>query len=246
MTEVRFYGHGLPDLKKKRLSGRLVVLEGTDGVGRSTQIALLREWLEKEGYAVGATGLKRGKLAGRGLRQAMRGHTLGNITMNLLYATDFVDRLERLIIPALRASFVVLTDRCIYSMIARAQVRGVDPVWLRNVFGFALIPDAVFYLQADVSHLVPRVLNARGFDHWESGMDFLRAPDYYESFVGYQTRLLAQFDAMAGEFGFVRIDANRGIHDVFQDLQAGIEEVVKDMKPPKQPKEGKKDAKRAK
>jgi len=241
MTEVRFYGHRLPGFKKKRLPGKLIVLEGTDGVGRSTQIALLREWLESEGYAVAATGLKRGDLTGKGLRQAMRGHTLGDTTMNLLYATDFVDRLERLIIPALRASFVVLTDRYIYSIFARAQVRGVDPAWLRNVFGLALVPDVVFYLQADLAHLIPRVLNARGFGYWESGVDFLRARDYYESFVEYQARLLTQFDAIADEFGFARIDANRSIHEVFCSLQAAIREVVTGMKPPKKPKRAKKE-----
>ena len=181
MTEVHFYEHGLPGFKKKRLPGKLIVLEGTDGVGRSTPIALLREWLESEGYAVSATGLKRGKLAGKGIKSAMQGHTLGDTTMNLLYATDFVDRLERDIIPALRASFVVLTDRYIYSIIARAQARGADPAWLRSVFGFALVPDVVFYLQADLMHLIPRVLNVRGFDYWESGLDSLAGRDYYDS-----------------------------------------------------------------
>jgi len=240
MTEVRFYGYGLPAFKKKRLPGKLIVLEGTDGVGRSTQIALLREWLESEGDAVAATGLKRGKLAGKGIKSAMQGHTLGDTTMNLLYATDFADRLERDIIPALRASFVVLTDRYIYSIIARAQVRGTDPAWLRNLFGFALVPDVVFYLQADVDHLIPRVLNARGFDYWESGMDFLAGRDYYESYVEYQTRLLAQFDAMADEFNFVHIDANHSIHEVFRSLQAEIRELIKGMKPPKRLKKEKK------
>jgi dTMP kinase len=233
MTEVHFYRHGLPGFKKKRLRGKLIVVEGTDGVGRSTQIALLREWLESEGYAVAATGLKRGKLAGKGLKSAMQGHTLGDTTMSLLYATDLVDRLERDIIPALQAGFVVLTDRYIYSIIARAQARGVDPAWLRNVFGFALVPDAVFYLQADLVHLIPRVLNVRGFDYWESGGDFLAGRDRYDSYVEYQTRLLAQFDAMADEFGFVRIDANRSIHEVFQSLRAEIKNLIKDMKPPK-------------
>jgi dTMP kinase len=241
MTEVRTYGYHLPGLKRKKpFPGKLIVLEGTDGVGRSTQTGLLREWLESEGYAVSATGLKRGDLTGKGLRRAMSGHTLGDTTMNLLYATDFVDRLERLIIPALRASFVVLTDRYIYSVMARAQVRGVDPAWLRSVFGFALVPDAVFYLHADLAHLIPRVLNARGFSYWESGMDFLHAADYYDSFVEYQSRLLAQFDAMADEFQFLRIDANGSIHEVFRNLQDGIRGVIQDMKPPKKPKEAKK------
>jgi dTMP kinase len=244
MTKMDFYGYGLPGMKHKSLPGKLIVLEGTDGVGRSTQVALLKEWLESEGYAVSATGLKRGKLAGKGIQQAMQGHTVGDTTMNLFYATDMVDRLERDILPALRAGFVVLTDRYIYSIIARALVRGADPVWLRNVFGFALVPDIVFYLQADLTHLVPRVLNARGFDYWESGVDFLQGRDYYDSFVEYQTRLLAQFDAIADEFNFVRIDANRSIRGVFQSLQGEIKELVKGMKPPKEPKEAKKEAER--
>jgi dTMP kinase len=242
MTEMNFYGYRLPGVKHKSLPGKLIVLEGTDGVGRSTQVALLKEWLESEGYAVSATGLKRGKLAGKGIQQAMQGHTVGDTTMNLFYATDMVDRLERDILPALRAGFVVLTDRYIYSIITRALVRGADPVWIRNVFGFALVPDIVFYLQADLTHLVPRVLNARGFDYWESGADFLQGRDYYDSFVEYQTRLLAQFDAIADEFNFVRIDANCSIREVFQSLQAEIKELLKGMKPPKQPKEAKKEA----
>ena len=232
MTQIRFYGDRLANFRYRRLPGALIVLEGTDGVGRSTQVALLREWLESEGYAVAATGLKRGALAGRGIKDAMRGHTLADITMNLLYATDFADRLEREIIPALRASFVVLTDRYIYSIIVRAQARGVDPSWLRSLFGFALVPDAVFYLQADLTHLVPRVLNARGFDYWESGRDFLPGRSLYESYIEYQTGLLAQFDSIADEFSFTRIDANQSIHDVFCSVREGIRGVLREMKPP--------------
>jgi len=232
MTEVRFYGEGLPGFTRaKPLPGRLIVLEGTDGVGRSTQIALLREWVESKGFAVQSTGLKRSELAGKGIKEAMRGHTLGNLTANLFYATDMVDRLEKVIIPALRAGFVVFTDRYIYSIIARAMVRGLDPAWIRGVFGFALVPDAVFYLHADLPHLIPRVLNARGFDYWESGMDILPSRDYYEAFVEYQTRLLAQFEAMVEEYHFHRVDATRSIREVFQDLKCEIEEVLTGMKP---------------
>jgi len=232
MTEISFYGEGLAGFTRtKTLPGRLIVLEGTDGVGRSTQIALLREWVESQGYAVQSTGLKRSALAGSGIKEAMLGHTLGNLTTNLFYATDMVDRLEKIIIPALRAGFVVLTDRYIYSIIARAMVRGVDPAWIRNVFGFALVPDAVFYLQADLPHLVPRVLNARGFDFWESGMDFLPNRDYYEAFVEYQSRLLAQFEAMAVEYCFHPVDATQSIREVFQSLTSATENVLSDMKP---------------
>lgn len=243
MTEVKFFGYRLPGLEKKELPGKLVVLEGTDGVGRSTQIALIREWLESRGYAVSATGLKRGKLAGKAIQMAMEGHTLGDATMNLSYATDFADRLERDIIPSLRAGFVVLLDRYIYSIIARAQVRSADPNWIRSVLGFALVPDIVFYLQADLNHLVPRVLNARGFSYWESGMDYLKGRDYYDSYIEYQTRLIAQFDAMAEEFDFIRVDANRSILEVFQTLKAEIQQIIKGMKPPKG--KGKEDRKAA-
>jgi dTMP kinase len=232
VTEIRYYGEGLAGFPRvKRLPGRLIVLEGTDGVGRSTQIALLREWIEGQGYAVQATGLKRSALAGKGIKEAMQGHTLGNLTANLYYATDMVDRLEKIILPALRAGFVVLTDRYIYSIIARATVRGVDPGWIRDVFGFAIVPDAVYYLQADLPHLIPRVLNARGFNYWESGMDFLSNRDYYEAFMEYQSRLLAQFEVMVDEYDFCRIDATKSIREVFQDLKDSIQSVLAGMKP---------------
>jgi dTMP kinase len=177
------------------------------------------------------TGLKRSKLAGKGIKKAMTGHTLGLLTTNLFYATDMADRLEKIILPALRAGFVVLTDRYIYSIMARAVVREVDPAWIRDVFGFALVPDVVFYLHADLAHLIPRVLNARGFDFWESGLDFLANRDRYEAFVEYQTRLLAQFDAMTQEFDFHRIDASASIRDVFCELQGELEPVLAGMKP---------------
>ena len=119
MTKLRYYGAGtIPGFESGELPGRLIVVEGTDGVGRSTQVALLHEWLEANGYAVTQTGLARSSLVGPGLTRAKQGHTLGDSTLNLFYATDFADRLEKEIIPALRAGFVCLTDRYIYSIIA--------------------------------------------------------------------------------------------------------------------------------
>ncbi|MCC7358419.1 MAG: dTMP kinase [Anaerolineales bacterium] len=229
MTRILFYGHPLPGMTEERLPGKLVVVEGTDGVGRSTQIALLREWLEANGFAATETGLTRSELAAAGLKKAKRGHTMGDLTMNLFYATDFVDRLEKQIIPALRAGFVVITDRYIYSLIARAQVRGVDPQWIRAVLGFALVPDVVFYLKIDVEHLLPRVLNSRGFDYWESGTDYLRGDDLYENYVKHQTQLIQQLDALADEYQFHVVDANRGVPEIFRALRAGIENAIDDM-----------------
>ncbi|TMC59589.1 MAG: thymidylate kinase [Chloroflexi bacterium] len=230
MTQVRFYGSPLPNFAETELPGKFIVIEGTDGVGRSTQIALLQEWLESLGFAAAATGLRRSSLAGKGIDRAKQGHTVSDTVMYLLYATDLADRLESQIIPALRAGMVVLTDRYIYSMIVRAQARGTDPQWIRKVVGFALVPDATFYLQADLPHLVPRVLSTRGFDYWESGMDFLKGRKLFRNYVRYQTRLLTQFDAVADEFGFRRIDANCSVVEVFNDLRREVAAVVTPMK----------------
>jgi dTMP kinase len=232
MTKIRYYGTGsIPGFEANELPGRLIVLEGTDGVGRSTQVALLHEWLEANGYAVAQTGLARSSLVGPGLIRAKQGHTLGDITLNLFYATDFADRLEKEILPALRAGFVCLTDRYIYSVIARAMVRGVDYGWLRELFGFALVPDAVFYLEADLDHLIPRVLVGEGFDYWESGMDVLRGDDIFENYRVYQTKLLAQFRQIGKEYKFITVDANNSVQEIFSDLRRRLKPILKGMQP---------------
>jgi dTMP kinase len=123
---LEFYGDPLPGVDTTELQGKLIVIEGPDAVGRSTQIAGLRAWLEAQGHAVLDTGMARSALAGKGIQQAKKGNTLGPITMTLYYATDFADRLENAIIPALRAGFVVLTDRYIFSLMARAIARYED------------------------------------------------------------------------------------------------------------------------
>ena len=221
MTRLTFYGIDAIHLKERDelLPGRLIVIEGTDGVGRSTQMHLLRPWLESSGYAVVDTEMTRSKLVGAGLKQAKEGHTLGPITLNLFYATDFVDRFESLILPALRAGFIVLTDRYIYSLMARALVRGADPRWIRSIYGLALLPDAIFYLRIGVDDLIPRVLQRGGFDHWESGMDMKLGGDLFDSFVNYQSRLLEQYDAMAQEYGFEVIDAALPVDQIAEQLK---------------------------
>src|SRR2546423_3716243 len=156
-----FYGKkGLPGVDLDELKGKIVVLEGTDGVGRSTHIGLLKLWLENNGHAVLDTGMTRSALVGEGLKAAKEGHTLGRTTMSLFYATDFADRLENEMIPALRAGFIVLTDRYIFSLMARAMVRGADSEWIKSCYGLAVKPDAVFYMRGAVSDLVPRALSS--------------------------------------------------------------------------------------
>jgi dTMP kinase len=191
---------------------------------------LLRTWLESRGHAVLDTGMTRSVLAGRGIKEAKTGHTLGRLTMQLFYATDFVDRLENEILPALRAGFIVLTDRYIYSAIARAEVRGIDAAWIRSIYEIALIPDAVFYLKIGTAQqLVERVLNSgRGFDYWESGMDVFPRNDFYDSFIEYQTRMLAVFDRMSKEYGFHVLDASVSVRRVETALKRAITRVIEE------------------
>ena len=229
MNEVRFYGHTPPGAGEEETPGRLVVVEGTDGVGRSTQIAMLREWLEAEGYAVLVTGFRRSELAANGIDRAMRGNTLDPLTLNLFYATDFWDRLEKNIVPALRSGMVALVDRYIFSIIARARVRGVSPRWLNDVFEFAVVPDIVLYLDVDVEHLVPRVLSVRQLDHWESGEDFLRGPDLYQNFIQYQSALIDEFRELAKEHQFVTVDGRGSVGDVFEALQTEVRKALAGM-----------------
>jgi dTMP kinase len=222
MNMAEFYGAGFPYRRINDLSGKLIVLEGNDAVGRSSHIDLLKQWLESEGYAVSNTGLNRSELTTTGLDSAKEGHTLSPTTMSLFYATDFADRLENQIIPALKAGFIVLSDRYFYSVIARDVVRGADPQWARKVYGFALKPDMILYLRAEIPTLVSRIVHGRGFNYWEAGMDIRCADNIYDSFCVYQSKLRDQLDKMSEEFGFITIDANRPIHGIFEDLRQEI------------------------
>ncbi len=231
MSNPEFYGAGFPYREFADLPGKLIVLEGSDGVGRSTQTQLLRRWLEDEGFAVSDTGLRRSGLTQKGLDEAKNGHTLSRITMSLFYATDFADRLENQIIPALEAGFIVLSDRYFYSIMARDIVRGVDPKWAHKVYGFALKPDLILYLKADVTDLVSRLIHGRGLNYWEAGMDIHLADNLFDSFINYQSKISMQFSQFAKEYDFVTIDAGRPISEVFSDLQSHIRHLLEDQHP---------------
>jgi len=228
MKKALFYGHGIPGMEDLRLPGRLIVIEGTDGVGRSTHINLLHDWLEKIGKGVLVTGLTRSPLVGGGLQAAKESKYLGRNTMTLFYATDFADRLEHEIIPALRAGFVVLADRYLYTLIARDTVRGADPKWLRQLYGFSLVPDAVLYLSVDIDTLVPRVLRAGKLNYWEAGMDLGLADNLFDSFYVYQSKLLREFDRMRKEFKFNTINCKGTIRSVQSRLRRKIRTVFED------------------
>jgi dTMP kinase len=220
------YGIPIPRVDPADLTGWLIVIEGTDGVGRTTHVNLLRAHLERLGYAVAETGFNRSDLASRGISRAKQGNTLGSNAFNLFYATDFADRLEHQIVPALRSGFVMLTDRYLYSLIARAIVRGANPDWIKKVFSFALRPDAVYYLRIEVPELVPRVLASRGFDYWESGMDLPMGEDLYESFINYQKRVIEELDALAREYDFNTFDARRPVNEISEELCAHVSRLL--------------------
>jgi dTMP kinase len=197
VSRVRAYG-------KDRFPGRLFIVEGIDGSGKSTQLALLQKWLESEGY----------------------GTFFSEWNMSLFYATDFADRLENEMIPALRAGFIVLTDRYIYSLMARATIRGADPQWVKGVYEFALKPDIVVYLRATVDELTTRVVQTSGFNYWESGMDLRLGEDMFDSFTAYQGRLLDVFDTMAGEYAFHVVDSSASIQNVSEQIKSLLEPLL--------------------
>lgn len=229
MTSKQFYGRGLPSVDTKTLTkGKLIVLEGADGSGRSTQIQIIGDWLERIGYPTVTVGLKRSTLVGKELNRANQGNTMSPITRSLFYATDFADQLENIIIPGLRSGFVVLSDRYIYTLMARDIVRGANPEWIRDVYSVALVPDAIFYLQVPPKVLAERNLHKNYvLDYWESGMDIRRSGDMYDSFIKHQSRLQQIFRSMKDTYGFQTINGNRLQGAITNELQTKIEATLK-------------------
>jgi dTMP kinase len=226
-TPRRFYGHGLPNVELNKLAGRLIVVEGADGSGRSTQIEMLMRWLEGAGHATVQVGLKRSTLVSEELDQAKKGNILSRTTLSLFYATDFADQIENSILPALKAGFIVLADRYIYTLMARDLVRGMDARWLENLYGIALVPDAVFYLKVSPEILVQRNF-AKDFalDYWESGMDLGLSRDMFDSFIRYQGLMAQQFERLQATYGFNIIGGDRAPDEVNAELQQKTEQVL--------------------
>lgn len=226
-TPRKFYGHGIPGVDLETLAGRLIVVEGADGSGRSTQIALLVEWLEGTGHGTVQVGLKRSTLVSEELERAQQGNILSRSTLSLFYATDFADQLENTILPALKAGFIVLADRYIYTLMARDMVRGMDEGWLKNVYGIALEPDAVFYLNVPPEELVQRSFAKNtALDYWESGMDLGLSRDMFDSFLKYQTAMQMTFRHLQGIYGFTIVDGMRSVEAINAELRKKIGAVL--------------------
>ena len=215
----RSYGTVLPGYPREKVSGKLIVIEGADGSGRTTEVGMLREWLEVQGHPVVDTGLRRSTLVSEQIDAAKQGHTLGATTMALFYAADFADQLENKILPSLAAGSTVLADRYIYTLMARAIVRGASREWAQKLYGFALQPDLIVFLDARSEILLHRSIAKYGsLDYWESGMDLCLSRDLFESFFLYQDRLSAEFDWMRREYGFEVVDANRAPEQVHEEV----------------------------
>jgi len=219
----RFYGHGIPNVKPEQLAGKLIVFEGADGSGRSTQLVTLVNWLETCGYPTVQVGLKRSTLVSEELEKAQNGNVLSRTTLALFYATDFADQLENIIIPSLKAGFIVLADRYIYTLMARDMVRGMDEKWLKNLYGIAPEPDAVFYLSVEPNELVQRNLSKTAtLDYWESGMDLGLSRDLFDSFLKYQQHMGEAFRKLQKTYGFDIVDANRSMESITKELRKKI------------------------
>ncbi|MDP6125115.1 MAG: thymidylate kinase, partial [Candidatus Latescibacteria bacterium] len=185
-----------------------------------------RQWLEVQGFGVVETGWTRSQLVSRTIDLAKQGHAMNPLTFNLLYATDFADRLEKEIIPSLKSGFIVLADRYIYTAIARAEVRGVDMTWIRDLFGFAIQPDLVMYMKIGAEALARRVIRSHGLDYWEAGLDHSPGSDPYDSFLKYQRRLLREFNKLADEYGFEVINAARSVGAIQRELRRRVAQVI--------------------
>lgn len=227
MNQRRCYGSPPPGVDLEKLTGTLFVIEGADSSGRSTQVSLLSEWLEQKGFAVSQIGLSRSKLIGPELETAKEGNVLSPRTMSLFYATDFYDQLENDIVPALRAGYIVLADRYIYTLIARDIVRGADPKWLESLYSMAIVPDAVFFLMVSTRNLVERTLSSHDLlDYWESGMDLGISRDWFDSFIRYQRRLAQEFRRLQPGYRIETINGNRSIGAIQKQLRASVEMVL--------------------
>lgn len=230
----RWYGRdsrvGIPYLREVDISGRLVVIEGPDASGRSSQIEMLTTQLEASGFAVLNTGIKRSELVSQGILEAKRNVSLGKRTLALFYAADFADQLEHKIIPALQAGYIVLADRYIYTLMARNTVRGIRRQWSSDLYGFAMIPDLVFYLDVNPFNLVHRVFEKHmNLDYYESGADMGISDDMFESFITYQRKMAREFEALKEKYGLIGVDGNRPTSEVNTELENKISKYLAKM-----------------
>lgn len=216
--------------KKKIISikGKLIVVEGIDGSGKSTQLRLLEKWFQSKDTSVFLTEWNSSETVRRITSKGKRKGRLTPITFSLLHATDFADRYERNILPLLHAGYIVLADRYIYTAYARDIVRGCNPGWVRKVYEFAVKPDIVFYFKVPVDIAVERILSGRPkLKYYEAGMDLNLSNDPYESYRIFQSRIIDQYDSLASSENFTIIDGTMEI----EESQRKLRDIVMKMMP---------------
>lgn len=211
----RFYGISLPGVNIEELSGPLIVLEGSDGSGRSTQVTLLTEWLESEGFAVQTMGLRRSLLVAQDIDGLLEENAVTRMTLALMYGTDFYDQLERRILPALQSGLVVLADRYIFTLIARAAVRGISRDYLHGLYEMALRPTLTFWLNVRPEVAFDREFKkAHSISYWESGRDMSLSNDLFQSFIRYQSMIKREFEYLANRHGFIEVGGEASVREV--------------------------------
>jgi dTMP kinase len=226
-TSQYFFGEPLVGFDPAEITGQLVVIEGMDGSGRSTQIALLQEWLESEGFSVQTSGLRRSNLVGRDIDQLLAKNAVTRLTLSLMYATDFFDQVEHRILPALRAGAVVLADRFVFTLIARGVVRGINRDYLSGLYAMALRPHLTFWLNVRPETAFAREFKkAQAISYWEAGRDMSLSHDLYWSFIRYQTMIKREFEVMAKKNSFIELDGEASVSNVNKELRIKIGEIL--------------------
>jgi dTMP kinase len=207
-----------------RFSGKLFVVEGIDGSGKSTQLMLLHQWLQAEGYGVVFSEWNSSPLVKETTRRGKKKLMLTPSTFSLIHATDFADRMEHNIIPLLKAGAIVLCDRYIYTAFARDVVRGMDPKWVRSLYSFAVKPTVAFYFRVPLEVAMRRILDGRAaLKYYEAGLDLQLSEDPEESFGLFQGRILQEYEKMIPEFEITAVDATLPI----EVQQAQMRQMVK-------------------
>ncbi len=206
--------------------GLLVVIEGTDGSGKSTQINMLKRWIEDQSYGAMVSEWKTSRFIADAIDDAKERNLLNATTFSLLYAADFADRLETTILPALKAGFVVLLDRYTYTAYARDVVRGHNLEWLEKLYSYAPKPDLVFYLNVPVEILLKRIIGTTGLDYWESGRDIGLSSDFYKSFQIYQGKCLEEYQKMVKKHGFITIDGTLSPKEIHKTIVADVKKLL--------------------
>lgn len=213
-------------MTKHGYEGLLIVIEGTDGSGKSTQLELLKKYIQAQSYGVMVSEWKTSRLIANVIDDAKDRNLLNATTYSLLYAADFADRLENQIIPALKSGFIVLLDRYYYTALARDVVRGQDIEWVKNLYDYAPEPDLVFYLDMPVDVLLKRIIGTTGLDFYESGRDVGFSTDFYKSFEIYQKKCLEQYNNMKSEYNFKSIDGTLPIKEIHNIMSDEVQKIL--------------------